>query len=63
MVNASLSAATVTVMPAGLWAESTMTVGAVRTVSSRPGERTEANAARTMSTSMRPLDAPAPKKA
>ena len=50
-------------MPAGLWLASTSTVGADRTASSRPGERTAAKAARTMSASIGPAPAPAPKKA
>ena len=51
----SLIASTVAAMPAGLCAASTSTVGLVRTRSSRPGERTAANAARTVSCSIGPV--------
>ena len=56
-------ASTVAVIPAGLCAASTSTVGLVRTRSSRPGERTAANAARTVSCSIGPVAAPAPRNA
>ena len=56
--NASDSACTVAVMPCGLCAASSRIVGAERTASSRPGERTAANAARTSSTSSGPVAAP-----
>lgn len=56
-------ASTVAVMPAGLCAASMSTLGLVRTRSSRPGERTAANAARTVSCSIGPVAAPAPRNA
>ena len=61
--NDSPSAATLAAIPCGLCAASTMTVGAPRTTSSRPGELTPTSAARTTSTSITPVFAPAPRNA
>src|SRR5215831_8059686 len=57
--NASVTASTLTAMPAGLCAESTITTGLRRTTSSRPGAVMAANACRTRSPSSGPVPAKA----
>ena len=52
--NASVTAAMLAAMPAGLCAESTITTGLRRTTSSRPGAVIAANACLTSSSSSRP---------
>ena len=61
--NASVTAATLAAMPAGLWAESAITTGLRRTTSSRPGEVIAANASRTKSPLSAPASGPAPPNA
>ena len=53
--KASVTASTLTAMPAGLCAESTITTGLRRTTSSRPGAVMAANACRTRSPSSGPV--------